>query len=124
MVPAFLLPENTIQEDGQGPEITLGTQKGKPLLLTLGINRVLEQESLEVYVLGSSGGQQWKPLAAFPPKSYCGTYHMTVDLSRHPDVTGLRAQWKMSRWDQRRQHPLFGFYLYAEELRARVAGAA
>jgi hypothetical protein len=113
-----------MREDGQGAEITLGTYRGKPLLLTLGINRILEQESLEVYVWGSSGGQQWKPVAAFPPKSYCGTYHLTVDLSRHPDITSLRAQWKMSRWDQRREQPLFGFYLYVEELRMRVAGAA
>jgi hypothetical protein len=124
MVPAFLLPESTVREDGQGAEITLGNYQRKPLLLTLGINRILEQESLEVYVWGSSGGQQWTPVAAFPPKSYCGTYYLTVDLSRLPDVASLRGHWKMSRWDQRRQQPLFGFYLYVEELRVRVAGAA
>jgi len=113
-----------MQEDGQGAVVTLETQRGKSLLLTLGINRILEQESLEVCIWGSSGGPLWKPLAAFPPKSYCGTYHLTLDLSGQPDITSLRAQWKMSRWDQRRQQVLFGFYLYAEELRMRVAGAA
>jgi len=124
MVPAFLLPESTVREDGQGAEATLEKCQGKSLLMTLGITRILEQESLEVSIWGCSGGEQWKPMAAFPPKSYCGTYHLAVDLSRHPDVTSLRAQWKMSRWDQGRQQPLFGFYLYVEELRMRVAGAA
>jgi len=124
MVPAFLLPESTARESGQGPELRLEAHRRQPLLLTLGINRILEQESLEVSVCGSSDAQQWKPLAVFPPKSYCGTYYLTLDLSRHPDVSSLRAQWKMSRWDERRQPPLFGFYLYVEEPRISVAGAA
>src|SRR5207237_7854628 len=99
MVPAFLLPESTAREDGQGPEITLGKFQGRSVMVTLGINRILEQESLEISIWGSSDGQRWKPVAAFPPKCYCGTYSLNVDLSRHRDVTMLRAQWKMSRWD-------------------------
>ena len=117
MIPAFLLPESMAREGGQGPEFTLGASARKPLLLTLGINRILEQENLEVCVLGSPDGQQWKPVVAFPPKSYCGTYRLMLDLARHPEVRRLRAEWKMSRWGERRQKPLFGFYLYAEEPR-------
>ena len=124
MVPVFLLPESTAREDGQGPETALEAYQGKPLLLTLRIDRILEQESLEVSIWGSADGQSWKPVVAFPPKCYCGTYYVTADLSRHPDVTTLRAQWKMSRWDQRRQQPLFGFFLFLEERRMHAAGAA
>ena len=124
MIPAFLLPENSVREGGQGPELALGSHRRQPLRLTLGINRILEQESLEVSVWGSPDGKEWRPLGAFPPKSYCGKYYLTLDLSRHPDTTMLRAQWNMSRWDQSRQKPLFGFYLYAEEPRISVAGAA
>jgi len=124
MVPAFLLPESTARQDGRGPEVALGAHQGKPMLLTLGINRILEQESLEVSVWGSSDDEEWLPIATFPPKCYCGTYYLTVDLSRHKHITRLRAQWRMSRWDHRRQEPLFGFFLFLEELKMRVAGAA
>ena len=124
MVPAFLLPECTAGTDGLGPELRLEAHRRRPLSLTLGIHRVLEQENLEVSVWGSPDGEQWKPIAAFPPKSYCGTYSLMLDLARHPTITRLRAQWKMSRWDQSRQKPLFGFYLYLEEPRVTVAGAA
>ena len=124
MFSAFLLPENTVREGGQGPELRLEAQRCQPLLLTLGINRILEQESLEVSVWSSPDGKGWLPLAAFPPKSYCGTYYLILDLSRHPDVIMLRAQWNMSRWDKDRPQPLFGFYLSVEEPHLRVAGAA
>ncbi|MSV34191.1 MAG: hypothetical protein EXQ47_01150 [Bryobacterales bacterium] len=124
MAPAFLLPESTAREGGQGPEFRLDAHTRQPLLLTLGINRILEQESLEVSVWGSCDGKEWRPLVAFPPKSYCGKYHLTLDLARHSDVAMLRAQWTMSRWDQDRPQPLFGFYVYAEELQLHVAGAA
>ena len=115
MIPVFLLPENTAREGGQGPEFPLDAAVRAPLLLTLGINRILEEENLEVSILGSSDGRQWQPVAAFPPKSYCGTYHLLLDLARHPDIRRLRAAWKMSRWDTSRQKPLFGFYLQVEE---------
>ena len=124
MVPAFLLPDNTLREGGQGPEFALGASARKSLRFTLGINRILEEENLEVSIWGAAEDQPWTPIAAFPPKSYCGTYYLTVDLARHPDVTRIRAQWKMSRWDERRQPPLFGFFLSVEEYRLSIAGAA
>ena len=123
MIPAFLLPENTIRDSGQGPEVALDGHPRQALLLTLGINSVLEQESLEVSVCGSCDGQTWVPVATFPPKSYCGTYFLDLDLARHPDLTRLRAHWKMNRWARGEQKPLFGFYLYVEEPRLRAAGA-
>ena len=48
MFPEFLLPETTVREAGSGPEISLGTQQGETLVLTLGITRIVEQESLDV----------------------------------------------------------------------------
>ena len=53
MLPNFLLPESIARSDGKGPEIDLGSKQGKLLVLTLGITRILEQESLEVSVWGS-----------------------------------------------------------------------
>jgi hypothetical protein len=128
MVPAFLVSERVVREDGRSAEIALesdpDSNKGQPLLLTLGITRTLESESLEVSIWGSCDRLAWRPVGAFPPKCYCGTYHLLLNLSRQDDVRFLRAQWKMSRWDHQDQKPVFDFYVLAEPARMRVAGAA
>ena len=49
-MPEIFVPEITAREDGASDEIALGTTSGKPLLLTLGITRILEQESLDVSI--------------------------------------------------------------------------
>src|SRR5713101_9594652 len=124
MLGELLLPEITARVDGSSAAIVLGAARGKPLLLTLGITRILEQESLDVSIWGSADKLDWQLMAAFPQKFYCGTYSMLLDLSRHPELAYLRVQWKMGRWGCGEPAPLFGFYLLAEEARVRVAGAA
>jgi hypothetical protein len=126
MLPQFLLPETVARQDGTGSEIPFD---GKIVQLTLGITRIISQESLEVSVWGSADGQRWRLLVVFPQKFYCGTYSAHLDLTRHEDVRYLRAEWKMGRWTRSPDHddraPLFGFYLRAEEGRMRrEAGAA
>ena len=121
MLPAFLLPETESRQDGVGPAISL-RESGRLLQLTLEIRRVLEQETLEVFLAGSADGSSWRELAMFPPKSYCGTYSAHLNLNEHPDVKHLRVEWRMSRWSGRREAPLFGFHVYAQE--AKYAGAA
>jgi len=117
MLPAFLVPETVVRQEGAGPEVALGQAQGKPLLLTLGITRIIEQESLDVSIWGSPDGVNWgtKPLVSFPQKFYCGTYHLELDLSAHPEITHLRAQWKVNRWGRGEPTPLFGFYLFVQE---------
>ena len=126
MLRDVLLPESIARADGSGPEIDLGRKRGKLLVLTLGITRILEQESLEVFVSGSPDGEKWssRPLAKFPPKFYCGMYSILLNMASYPDVRFVRVQWKMSRWSKREVTPMFGFYLYAEESGARVGAAA
>lgn len=125
MLRDVLLPESIVRADGTGPEILLGPKKSKLLVLTLGITRILEQESLEVTVWGSADGDKWgtKPLAKFPPKFYCGLYSILLNLGSREDVQYLRVHWKMSRWNKRETVPMFGFYVYAEESGARVSAA-
>lgn len=125
MLRSVLLPESIARADGAGPEIDLGPQKGKLLVLTLGITRILEQESLEVTVWGSADGEKWgaKPLAKFPPKFYCGLYSILLNLGSREDVRFLRVHWKMRRWSKRETMPMFGFYVYGEESGARVSAA-
>ena len=118
-----LLPESVTRLDGSGPEIALEAGS-KTLQLTLGITRIIEKEILDVSVWGSTDGRQWKQLAAFPRKFYCGTYSMVLDLARHAGIRYVRAQWKMGTWDMQEPKPLFGFYLHAEDVKMQHAGAA
>ena len=123
MLPTFLLPETTVREAGTGSELDLDAFQGKPILLTLGITRIIEQESLDVSIWGSADGKEWsaKPLLSFPQKFYCGTYQMVLDLSQHADVKYLRAKWGAQRWGKGDPKPLFGFYLFAQLLKQPVA---
>ncbi len=125
MLRNVLLPESIARADGTGPEFDLASKRGKLLVLTLGITRILEQESLEIFVFGSPDGDQWdpKPLAKFPPKFYCGLYSILLNLGSRSEVRYLRVQWKMSRWCKREKMPMFGFYVFVEESGARVSVA-
>jgi hypothetical protein len=124
MIPAFLLPERAVRQDGEGERVALESGAGKALTITLGITRIVECESLEVTVCGSTDGESWEPVLSFPPKSYCGVYTAAMDVPRAAaDLRFLRAHWKMHRWDLDRAHPVFDFYILAEPQLARVAGA-
>lgn len=123
MLPNFLLPETDARQDGAGPQIEVKTP-GTPLLLTLGITRNIQHADLQVSIWGSEDGESWKQVAAFPRKSYCGTYSTVLDLEMHPHLRHLRAQWTMTRWGQREEGPLFGFYLLTEAVQLQRAGAA
>ncbi len=124
MTPVFVLPETVVREDGHSREIVLAASSGRMLMLTLGITRVLERETLEVSIHGSRDGSMWQRLAAFPKKSYCGTYSLLMDLNGEPETRFLRVHWSVNRWDNAMQKPVFAFSISGEELRARVAGAA
>ncbi len=123
MLPNFLLPETLIREDGEGPAISLGSAQGKLVLLTLGITRIIEQESLDVSIWGSADQQSWgtKPVASFPQKFYCGTYQLLLDLSDQPDIQHLKAVYKVARWGRGEPKPLFGAYLFVQETQPRAA---
>jgi len=123
MLPQFLLPETTVREAGTGPEISLGDQQGGIAILTLGITRIIEQESLDVSIWGSADGTDWgaKPLTSFPQKFYCGTYQLLVDLSRHPEVKRLRAKWTVNRWGKGDPKPLFTLYVFVQAMEGHLA---
>src|SRR5487761_2704523 len=122
-MPEVIVPEMVAREDGASNEIALGSMSGKPLLLTLGITRILEQDSLDVSVWGSADRQQWRQIAAYPQKFYCGTSLLLVDLPRETNVRYLRVQWRMGRWGETDPKPVVGFFVSAEELLYQAAGA-
>ena len=112
----FLVAETKVEADGSGPALELGSAAGKTLLLTLGITKIVEQESLDVAIWGSPDGNDWgaKPLAAFPQKFYAGAYTLLVDLSANPAARYLQARWQVNRWGVGSKTPMFVFYVFAE----------
>ena len=125
MLPQFLLSETTVREAGASSDLSLGSQTGGVLILTLGITRIIEQESIDVTIWGSADGTEWgaKPLAAFPQKFYTGTYQIVLDLSDNPDIKFLRAKWQVNRWGKGDLKPLFTVYLFVQEMARQLAGA-
>ena len=125
MLPNFLLPETTVREAGAGPAFGLDEAPRQTLTLTLGITRVIEQESLDVVIRGSQDGSSWsaEPLASFPQQFYCGATRIPLDLASQPEVRFLRAEWQVNRWGRGEPKPLFEFYVFAESQAAAAVGA-
>jgi hypothetical protein len=117
MLPNFLIQESIIREAGTSPEMSVESMSGGLLLLTLGITRIIEQQSLDLTVWGSADNAEWgaKPLISFPQKFYCGTYQLLLDLAQHTDIKYLRAKWQVSRWGRGDPKPLFGLYLFVQD---------
>ena len=125
MLPEFLVAETTVREAGTGPAMALDQQAGGTLILTLGITRIIEQESIDLSIWGSADGTEWgaKPVVSFPQKFYCGTYQIILDLSDLPHVKFLRAKWTMNRWGKGDSKPVFTIYLFAQPMRTQLAAA-
>ena len=124
MLPNFLLEESTVRESGESLAFDLGDHSSDNLLLTLGITHAVEQESIDVEIVGSHDGETWsqKPLATFTQKFYCGTYQTILPRSSYKYV---KAVWRMHRWARGGSRPFFRFYLCVQPARARaLAGAA
>src|SRR5678816_1749849 len=123
MLPNFLVQETVIREAGTSPELSVGSTPGGLLVLTLGITRIIEQQSFDLSIWGSADNADWgtKPLLSFPQKFYCGTYQLLLDLTQNAEVKYLRAKWQVSRWGRGDPKPLFGFYLFAQDASKQVA---
>jgi hypothetical protein len=114
MLPGFLFPESTVQKSGSGEPFEI--EPGGTALLSLGITEILEQQSLDVDVLGSVNGEEWlsKPLRSFPQKFYAGVWQLLCDLGSTPDVRFLKVGYTVGRWGVGSPTPKFKFYLFAE----------
>src|SRR3989442_733316 len=122
MLDTFLIPEQTIEAKGAGPALEVGDAAGKRLLLTLTITRVIEQETLDVSIWGSEGGENFgqKAIAAFPQYFYTGEHQIVLDLTATPQVRQIRGQWECARWGRGKNSPKFTFSVKIKE----AAGAA
>jgi hypothetical protein len=117
MLPAFLVSDTTVHANGESAPVEInGESRPGTLLVTLGITGVVEQEALLVSLHGSADGTAWDapPLAIFPQKFYTGVSSIMLDLAAHPEISFLRAQWKVARWGRGDKTPSFRFYVFVE----------
>ena len=124
MLPAFLIEETTVRETGTGPALDVGENRGDTIILTFGITRIIEQESIDLSIWGSADGTDWgaKALATFPQKFYCGTYQIMLDLTDRPNIHYVRVKWAVNRWGKHGT-PLFGIYVFIQAMRPAMASA-
>jgi len=123
MIDSFLVAEKTVvTAKGDGPTIDVSNASSRVFLLTLQITNIIEQESLEVSIHGSSDGSTWapKPIVTFPQKFYRGDSPLILDLTAHPDVKFVRAHWEVARWGRGLETPMFEFSLRLKEIPAEI----
>ena|SRR5437764_10970574 len=123
MIDTFLVPEKTVvTAKGDGPAVPLTAASGRVFLLTLAITDIVEQESLDVSILGSADGTTWEPKAitSFPQKFYRGDHPLLLDLGDHASINFVRAHWEVARWGRGSETPMFEFHVTMREVPADI----
>ncbi len=119
MMEAYLVPENTVvSAKGDGTALDVSRAEGRIFLLTLAITNIIEQESLDVSIFGSTDGATWdaKPITAFPQKFYREESPLLLDLTARPEVKFIRAHWEVGRWGRGTPTPMFEFCVKLQEV--------
>lgn len=119
MIDTSLVAEKTVVSGkGDSASIDLSGANSRVFLVALEITRIIEQESLEISIIGSADGTAWeaKPVVTFPQKFYCGQYPLLLDLSQHTNVRFIRAHWEVARWGRGTEIPMFEFGLKLKEV--------
>ena len=117
MLDTFVVQEITVGKAGESEAVSVESAAGRTSLLTLVITGILEQQSINVSIWGSSDGETWagKPLTVFPQKFYTGVHQLVLDLSRHSDTRFLKAGWAVNRWRVGDPAPQFTFMIKIQE---------
>ena len=123
MIDSFMVPDKTVvNAKGDGPAVDVGSAANRVFLLSLNITGIVEQESLDVSILGSADGTTWgpKPLTNFPQKFYQAQHPLLLDLTGQPNVKFLRAHWEVARWGRGSETPMFEFHVTIKEVPAEI----
>jgi hypothetical protein len=110
MLDAFLVPEKTVvTAKGDSEALDISAASNPVFLVTLSINEVVEQESIEINLFTSADGTTWeaKPVATLPQKFYVGEYPLLVNLTATPNAKFVRAHWDVNRWGRGATTPRF-----------------
>ena len=119
MIDAQLLPANTVlTAKGDSDSLDVSAAASPAFLATLSVNKIVEQESIELSFFTSFDGTTWeaKPVASLPQKFYPGEYPMLVELTSLPEVKFLRAHWEVVRWGRGTTTPKFEIALRLREV--------
>ncbi len=122
-IDTVLVPAKTIvTAKGDGSVVDVSSAASRVFLLTLAITKIIEQESLDVSIYGSTDGATWgaKSIAAFPQKFYCEESPLLLDLTAHADLKFLRAHWEVARWGRGTETPMFEFGVTLKEVPANI----
>jgi hypothetical protein len=123
MIDTVLVPAQTVvSAKGDGSVVDVSGAASRVFLLTLAIMKIIEQESLDVSIYGSTDGATWgaKSIAAFPQKFYCEESPLLLDLRAHADVKFVRAHWEVARWGRGTETPMFEFGVTLKEVPANI----
>jgi hypothetical protein len=123
MIDSFLVPDKTVvNAKGDGPAVDVSSAANRVFLLSLNITGIVEQESLDVSILGSADGTTWgpKPLTNFPQKFYQAQHPLLLDLTGQANVKFLRAHWEVARWGRGSETPMFEFHVTIKEVPAEI----
>jgi hypothetical protein len=123
MIDTFLVPKKTtVTAKGDGEAVNVSGAANRVFLLTLNIENIVEQESLDVSIYGSADGSTWgaKPVAAFPQKFYRAAHPLLMDLTAQADVKFVRAHWEVARWGRGSETPMFEFNVAIKEVPADI----
>jgi hypothetical protein len=127
MLDTYLVLENTtVTAKGDGEAIDVSAATQRVFLVVLRISEVVEQEAIDVMVVGSADGATWdaKPLLSFPQKFYSGETPILLDLSDRADVKFVRAHWEVNRWGRGPEEPRFVFDVRIREVPADILAEA
>lgn len=123
MIDSFLVPEKmVVNAKGDGPAVDVSSAANRVFLLSLNITGIVEQESLDVSILGSADGTTWgpKPLTNFPQKFYQAQHPLLLDLAGQANLKFLRAHWEVARWGRGSETPMFEFHVTIKEVPAEI----
>lgn len=105
----LIFSNEILREDGTSDVVEVEAASSH-LLFTLGIHRVVEQQSLDLVIEGSTDGEHWRPLVAFSQKFYQG---IAAVMAPSGDRF-VRAKWKLARWGRGSLQPEFEVSLSIE----------
>jgi hypothetical protein len=116
-----LIPAGTrVETKGDGAALDVSGSATRTFLLTMEIAEVVEQQSLDVSIMGSADGTDFDkmPLLKLPQRFYRGQTRMVLDVSQRPEVKFIRAHWDVNRWGRVAPTPMFVLGLRAAEITA------
>jgi hypothetical protein len=123
MIDSFLVPDKTVvNAKGDGPAVDVSSAANRVFLLSLNITGIVEQESLDVSILGSADGSTWgpKPVTNFPQKFYQAQHPLLLDLTGQANVKFVRAHWEVARWGRGSETPMFEFHVTIKEVPTEI----